>query len=289
MKVFGPNAITTREKMAIARALQLPLLAARRLSGRGPEVDTRRRGIAWRLDLREGIDFSIWLRGRFEPSTIAVFRRELKPGATVIDVGANIGSHTLEFARTVGPQGRVLACEPTAHVFARLLANLDANPDLRLRVHADQVMLMAAPDAPLPPKLVSSWPLGTDPERDRTSWGRPYPTTGARVSTMDQWVAEQNVDRVDLVKIDVEGNECAVLDGAADVLSRDRPVFVCEVFPAALVAAGRTVDELLERFDLAGYQLETLRGRPVSRTALARLERRGASTNVVARHREARL
>lgn len=289
MKVFGPNAITTREKMAIARALQLPLLAARRLSGRGPEVDTRRRGIAWRLDLREGIDFSIWLRGRFEPSTIAAYRRELKPPATVIDVGANMGSHTLEFARAVGPQGRVLACEPTAHVFARLLANLEANPDLRPRVHADQVMLMAAPDAPLPPKLVSSWPLGTDPERDRTSWGRPYPTTGARVSTMDQWVAEQNVDRVDLVKIDVEGNECAVLDGASDVLSRDRPVFVCEVFPAALVAAGRTVDELLERFDLAGYRLETLRGRHVSRTALARLERRGASTNVVARHREARL
>src|SRR2546430_8570617 len=52
---------------------------------------------------------------------------------------ANMGSHTLEFARTVGPQGRVLACEPTAHVFARLLANLEANRDLRPRVHADQV------------------------------------------------------------------------------------------------------------------------------------------------------
>jgi len=272
----------------MARVVQLPALVARRLSGRGPEIDTRRRGIAWRLDLREGIDFSIWLRGYFEPSTIAAYRREVKPGATVIDVGANIGSHTLEFARTVGPQGRVLACEPTAHVFARLLANLDVNPNLRPRVHADQVMLMAEPDAALPPKLVSSWPLGADPERDTTSWGRPYPTTGARVSTMDRWVAERNVDRVDLIKIDVEGNECLVLDGAVDVLSRYRPVIVCEIFARALVAAGRTVDDLLERFDVAGYRLETLRGRPVTRTALARVERRGASTNVVARHREAR-
>jgi FkbM family methyltransferase len=288
MNVFGPSPITTREKMALARALQLPVLAARRLSGRGPELDTRRKGIAWRLDLREGIDFSIWLRGCFEPSTIAAYRRELTPRATVIDVGANMGSHTLEFARAVGPHGRVLACEPTAHVFARLVANLEANPDLRSRVHADQVMLMAEPDAPLPQKLVSSWPLAADRERDRTSWGRPYPTTGARVSTMDRWITEQNVDRVDLIKIDVEGNECAVLDGAVDVLSSYRPVIVCEVFPAALLAAGRSVDELLERFDAAGYGLETLKGRTVTRAAIERFERRGASMNVVARHSDAR-
>jgi FkbM family methyltransferase len=280
-------AITMREKMAMARLLQLPVLAARRVAGRGPEIDTRRRGITWRLDLREGIDFSIWLRGSFEPSTIAAYGRELKPGTTVVDVGANMGAHTLEFARVVGPQGRVLACEPTAHAFARLLANLEANPDLRQRVLADQVMLMADPDASLPRRLVSSWPLGTDPERDRTLWGRPYPTTGARVSTMDRWVAEHDVDRVDLVKIDVDGNECAVLDGAVDVLSRHRPVVVCEVAAWVLAAAGRTVDELLERFDVAGYRLETLRGRPVSRADLARLEHRRASTNVVARHREA--
>ncbi len=102
---------------------------------------------------------------------------------------------------------------------------------------------------------------------------------------MDRWVAEQNVDRVDLVKLDVEGNECIVLDGAVDVLRRHRPVIVCEVFAQALMAQGRTVDELLERFDDAGYRLETLRGHPMSRTALARVERRGASTNVVARPR----
>jgi FkbM family methyltransferase len=280
--------ITTREKMALARMVQLPVLAARRVSARGPEIKTRRRGIAWHLDLREGIDFSIWLRGCFEPSTIAAYRRELEPGATVIDVGANMGAHTLEFARAVGPRGRVLACEPTAHVFARLLDNLEANPELRPRVDADQVMLMASLDEDLPPKLVSSWPLGSDPERDRTSWGRPYPTTGASVSTMDRWIAEHNVDRVDLIKIDVEGNEVSVLDGAVDVLHRHRPVIVCEVFAQPLMVQGRTVDDLLDRFEAAGYRLETLRGRPVTRSSLARLERRGASTNVVARHRESR-
>jgi len=159
---------------------------------------------------------------------------------------------------------------------------------LRPRVYADQVMLMASLDEVLPPKLVSSWPLGSDPERDRTSWGRPYPTTGASVSTMDRWVAEHHMDRVDLIKIDVEGNECAVLDGAVDVLRRHRPVIVCEVFAQPLMAQGRTVDDLLDRFESAGYGLETLRGRPVTRSALARLERRGASTNVIARHRESR-
>ena len=280
--------ITTREKMAMARVLQLPVLVARRVARRGPELDTRRRGLTWHLDLREGIDFSIWLRGCFEPSTIAAYRRELTPGATVVDVGANMGAHTLEFARAVGPEGKVLACEPTAYVFARLLANLEANPELRPRVRADQVMLMAQLEASLPAELVASWPLGTDPERDRTSWGHTYPTTGARISTLDHWIADQSVDRVDLIKLDVEGNECAVLDGALEVLSRHRPVIVCEVFAQALMSQGWTVDDLLERFSAAGYRLETLRGRPVTRSALTRLERRGASTNVVARHREPR-
>jgi hypothetical protein len=60
------------------------------------------------------------------------------------------------------------------------------------------------------------------------------------------------------------------------------------VFAQALMAEGQTVDALLARFEAADYRLETLRGRPVTRAALAGLERRGASTNVVARHRDAR-
>ena len=58
--------LTTRQKIALARTVQAPVVAARGLATLGPATTVRRRGVTWTLDLREGIDFSIWLLGAFE-------------------------------------------------------------------------------------------------------------------------------------------------------------------------------------------------------------------------------
>ncbi len=278
--------LTTRQKMTAARMVQRPVLAARRLTGRGAVTTARRGGARWTLDLREGIDFAIWLRGYFEPSTVSAYRRLLAPGATVLDIGANIGAHTLHLARAVGPAGRVVAFEPTESALQRLAANVRLNPDLEARIGIHQLMLLASDDEPLPDQVVSSWPLLPRHELHAIVPGRPQATTGAEACSLDRALADLGVDDVDLVKLDVDGYECDVLDGAQATLARHRPLILSELAPFVLEEVGRDVRELVERFDDHGYELWDLKGeRRVDDAQIDELSREHASANVLARPR----
>src|ERR1700730_18469952 len=105
--------LKTTHKIAIATIASKGVLFTRRLVGLGSTADVSRRGIRWRLDLREGIDFSIYLLGSFAPSTVRTYAGLVESGDVVLDIGANIGAHTLPLARLVGPAGRVVAFDPT--------------------------------------------------------------------------------------------------------------------------------------------------------------------------------
>ena len=117
----------TTHKIALARFAYRTIGFARGLMGLGDHVQVTRDGLRYDLDLSQAIDFTIFLLGRFEASTVAALRRYVKPGATVLDIGANIGSHTLQLARLVGPSGRVLSFEPTDFAFGKLRKNLIAS------------------------------------------------------------------------------------------------------------------------------------------------------------------
>jgi FkbM family methyltransferase len=275
--------LATRQKIAGARALQRPVLAARGLRSGGPVVRTRRGGVNWELDLREGIDFAIWLLGAFERSTLRAYRGEITEGDTVVDIGANVGAHTLRLAGLVGESGRVHAFEPSATAFAKLQRNLAANPEISARVTTSQAMLLADASAELPDAVVSSWPLLPYKELDETHPGIAQPTTGARATTLDLALEQLGAERVALVKLDVDGFECDVIDGAGATLERDRPVVLTELAPSVAALHGRTADELVDRFTAHGYALTTLRGAPVGPADVERLLATKSSMNVFAR------
>src|SRR5438105_3307554 len=65
--------------------------------------------------------------GEYAETQIDIFRQQLRPGMTVVEVGANVGAHTIAIAQAVGPQGRVLAFEPRRAMFHLLCANLALN------------------------------------------------------------------------------------------------------------------------------------------------------------------
>src|SRR5215831_5617211 len=134
--------LSTRTKIVVARAMAAPVRFARRLVGRGAETDVARRGIRWRLDLHEGIDFAVWLFGRFEGSTVRAYEQLVRPGHVVLDIGANVGAHALPLARLVGPTGRVICFEPTDFAFRKLVINARSNPDLVARLTLIQAMLV---------------------------------------------------------------------------------------------------------------------------------------------------
>lgn len=85
-------------------------------------------------------------------------------------------------------------------------------------------------------------------------------------------------------KLDVDGYECDVLDGAVGTLARHQPTIVAEIAPHALEAMGHTVDDLLDRLAEPGYRLERLRGeKPVRAADIVRLRNERRSINVIAR------
>jgi FkbM family methyltransferase len=270
-------ALSTRQKIAIAHAAYRGLA----LLGRGPHVTTRRRGVWWQLDLREGIDLALYL-GVYEPTTARVLARLAHPGATVLDIGANVGAHTLPLARAVGPRGRVLAFEPTAFAHGKLRHNLLLNPELAGRVSPERTMLT---DGELVETLYSGWPVEGGDALHALHGGRAETTTGASARRLDDVLAERGVEHVDLVKLDVDGYECHVLGGAPRLLAAGPPI-VMELAPYVLEERGRSLAELLGLLSAAGYRLsdeKTGRPLPTEPAAIERLIPRGSSRNAIAR------
>jgi FkbM family methyltransferase len=276
----------TRHKIALARLASTTLRGLRGLIGYSPHTAVTRRGIRWELDLREGIDLSIYLLGSFEPRTVAVYRRLLPRGGIALDIGANIGAHTLRMAQCVGPQGRVIAFEPTAYAIGKLRRNAALNPDLASRIEPEQILLSREDGVQPPPSLYSSWPLtGTDIERHADHGGAFRETQGARAARLDTYLTARAIERVNLIKLDVDGYEVDVLAGAEQTLRRLRPSLILEIAPYVLAERGTTTAQVLEHLSTAHYRLYTENDRPLPMDASAfeRTIPAGASMNVIAR------
>jgi FkbM family methyltransferase len=278
--------LKTIHKFALVRSAYRTIKLARALFGLGTQCQVTRDGLRYDLDLSQAIDLTIFVLGRFEPSTVAAFRRYVKPGATVLDIGANIGAQTLQLARLVGPQGRVLSFEPTTFAFSKLSRNLQLNPQVAGQVTALQCFLTGKDAKALPASIYSSWSLQRSPDAHDKHLGVPMATAGARSATLDRVLAEQSVESVDLVKLDVDGFECDVLAGASDMIRRSRPTFVMEIMPYGLVEQGANLDQLLNFLIPSGYRLYDERTEtplPTDAAALERMIGEGASRNVIAR------
>lgn len=163
--------------------------------------------------------------GAYEPGLEALLRRRLAPDAVTLDVGANIGPVTLALSRMC-PRGRVYALEPAASNFAYLVANLAANG--AGNVSAERLALYDREGA------LDFTVSEDDPAGSHVPAGGGEATTRVEATTLDRFVAERRLDRLDLVKMDVEGSELRVLRGASATLARFRPDLVVEVNPVAL-------------------------------------------------------
>ena len=251
----------------------------------GRAIQVTRSGVRWNLDLGEGIDFSIYLLGAFERSTAAALRRLAHPGDVVLDIGANVGAHTLHLARTVSDTGHVFAFEATDFAFAKLKQNLALNPELEHRVTATQVILVDDPRAQQPSEIYASWPLETVKDSHPKHLGRLASTSHATMSRLDDLAGSLGIHRVDLIKIDVDGHEYPVLKGASNLITTCSPKIVMELQPYAHVEQGYSFEAFLDLLRSWGYSLSDLdRQKPVPLDAaqLNTIIPDGASMNVIA-------
>lgn len=279
--------LKTKQKIALANLVQTVVMVVRRVFNKGPDTQVKRSGVEWNLDLREGIDFSIWLLGSFEPETVRCYQKIVKKGDVVLDIGANIGAHALPLAQAVGTAGKVYAFEPTDFAFTKLAKNCSLNPDLARSIHCLQCMLVDQDVAGNPtPGLYSSWPLKEDAGLHELHQGRLMTTTGAEARTLDSVISSLKLDRVDCIKLDIDGFECGMMRGASEVLTRWHPVIIMELAPYALEEQGASLDELIGLLKQYGYSLFDLsKGTPLAMDSatLERLIPPGASLNVIAR------
>lgn len=171
------------------------------------------------------------------------------PGDWVIDVGANIGITTAELCALVGELGTVWAIEPFPPNLSRLRELKEANDLRRLQIvagalsdHREQARLRVPIDG-------SS---GHASLVDATESGR---VIDIEAWPLDDLVQRRNpTGRLSFVKIDVEGHELRVLEGALGTLQRHHPAVLCEFNDAALAKAGSLWLSLLGRFEELGYE-----------------------------------
>ena len=250
-----------RSLAAAGRAKAAAVLARRRRTsgydGPLPVVMTDARGIAFELVTGEEVEAFQRDRGHFEARELDFLRGYVRPGMTALDVGANVGVFTALLARGVGPTGQVHAFEPLGVSRGRLVRTLQLNgcqdvvvSDLAVSDSNGSALL-----ADYGPGF-ESWstlaPRTVDLEQGAlmARAHTPVPTT-----TLDRYCADRGVDRVDVLKVDVEGAELRVLDGAVDLLDRGAvDLLMIEVADTTLDAAGTSALEVIDRLEAAGLR-----------------------------------
>ena len=187
------------------------------------------------------ISAAIWYEPEFRQDDLDVCRKLLRPGDTYVDVGANVGQLALVGAGRVGATGRVLAIEAHPRTFGFLKDNLALNPDAR--VEALNVAVGATEGR------VSFTSLRLDDQNHVSAQNDSGPATSVAVARLDSLCPP---GRVRLLKIDVEGFELHVLEGATDVLARCDCLYI-EESQRNLERYGGTVSQLRAMLTQAGF------------------------------------
>ena len=163
---------------------------------------------------------SIEAYGRYQLEEIKVFDKYVQSGDTVLDIGANIGTHTLWFANKVGPKGSVIAFEPQRLIFQTLCANMALNSITN--VDCKQLGVGYSKRLVTVPVL--------DPLKENNFGGlsidEEYPE-GEPVAICR--VDDIGLPRCDFIKMDVEGMEPEALQGAMNTIVKCRPILYVEL------------------------------------------------------------
>lgn len=208
-----------------------------------------------RVGVTLGNDMSLclYVGGSFEPNEFAFLNRVLRRGVTFIDVGANEGLYTLFAARRVGASGRVIAVEPSSRERALLEANLARNQMRNVTV-VPHALADAAGTAELKiagkehggHNTLGQFIYESDVEIAREQ---------VLVETLDALAARLGLERIDVVKVDVEGAELKLLSGGRSVLSQQRPIVLIEANEESLRRQGASTAAVVDLLLSLDYQI----------------------------------
>jgi FkbM family methyltransferase len=251
--LHGPRALRERFRRVLGRSGEAVLATL---------ADMARGDIELRVDEFDGVFainprselFRRLLRFRqYEPELAQVFRAHVDPCRDIVDVGANIGFFTVLGAKALRG-GRVLAVEPTGAAFARLVANAARNGV------ADRVIAFNGAAA----AAEGQFAMNVVPGREEYSSvgalvhprvrGAPQVLETVPATTLDALVARHDL-HPGIVKVDVEGAEHLVFEGARMLLERHRPVVISELAQPLLRACGADARDIIRLFERLDYRV----------------------------------
>ncbi len=207
---------------------------------------------AWWLVRNDNIDLPI-SEGNFENAEIAFVSRFLKPGMTVLDIGAHHGLYALLASKCVRPGGKVFAFEPSPRERKTLLGHVKINRCKNVTVEG---LAIGSEEKDTSLFVVQGSNTGCNslraPAADVAGALLPTPV---RVVRLDDWLERRGVGHIDFIKLDVEGGEIEVLKGAERLLLRSpRPVILAEVQDIRTQQWGYPAKEIITSLQQKDYQ-----------------------------------
>ena len=199
---------------------------------------------------KKGLGLTVSHYGTYEKSESKIMEEEIKVGNIVVDVGANIGLHTLNMARIVGNTGQVFAFEPDPSNFKILEKNVKVNNYQNIILEQK-----AVGDKHGRTTLYQS---------DHPGMHRIFPQTKlakgqvqVELTSLDKYFIDSNLaDKINFIKIDVEGLEFSVLKGMKNILKNNKKIKILfEFMPKNTMEAGFTPIELLNYLTSYDFKL----------------------------------
>jgi len=218
-------------------------------------LETEVQGIKLWVDPASNFGKRVLREGNYEADLTSAFGELLQPGQTFVDVGANEGWFSMLAAKLVGAFGRVLACEPQERLWPAILKNVAANGFANVQLLPFAIgREVGRGEINLYPSVNtgSSHISGT-----RRRWEKTQPIEVLPLSTVLSSVAGGGVD---LMKIDVEGFELQVLQGAGEHLGSTIRRIVVEIHPGPLQALGASESDVVRLLESKGYGKRVVAG-----------------------------
>jgi len=207
-----------------------------------------------------GISRELYFTGVHEAESTAQYKKELRPGMTIFELGANIGYYALIGAKAIGDTGRIIAFEPSPINMETFRLNITLN-DLNDRIETYQIGVGNTVES-MKFNVVNKGNMSSFYKRKDDGVVEQVETIDVEVTTLDAFIAA-HPQKIDYIRMDVEGFEYEIFQGMQNFLKSEYAPdgFFIEIHSTLLNENGHSCREFIENLHAHGYEISVAKWR----------------------------